>query len=177
MRILWIPALLLLSCTPYHMVGVASEDAATIAIVVLDNDSVEPGVEIVVTRALRRGFIRRGKTRLVSDPGGADLILRGKVLPLKTVSSSFSTGSLALEYTVSMELSLELQTAGGEIIPIDREATRESELYLASADVEAARKNRHEALQRIADVLATRIHDALDLYLEDRRLDAEEGAS
>jgi len=111
-------------------------------------------------------------TRLVSDPSRADLVLRGKVLPLETVSTSFSTVALALEYTVKMELALEMKTADGEVIPIDSEATRESELYLASADAEAARKNRAEALQRLADVLAVRVHDALNLYLQDRRRDA-----
>lgn len=161
-------ALLALSCTPYRMVGTASERASTIAIVTLENDSVEPGVEVVVTRALRQGFQRRGATRLVSDPARADVVLRGRVLPLETRSTAFSTVALAIEYTVLMELSLEMKTADGEVVRLEREATREDELYLASADAEAARKNRREALQRIADVLAGRIHDALELYLLDR---------
>ena len=39
-----------------------------------------------------------------------------------------------------------------------------TELYLASADLEAGRKNRREALRRVADVLAARVHDALGLH-------------
>ena len=57
-----------------------------------------------------------------------------------------------------------MKTAEGEIVPIDRSGLSEQELYLASADVEAARKNRNEAVQRIADVIASRVHDAIDLY-------------
>lgn len=180
MRKLWIAWLALsfmASCTPYRMVGTTPEGAATIAIVAFENDSVESGVEIVVTRALRQGFLRRASTRLVADPGRADLILRGKVLPLATVSTSFSPVALSIEYSVTMELALELKTASGETVAIDEDSLHESELYLASADAEATRKNRQEALQRIADVLAARIRDALDLYLGGRERIAEDDAA
>jgi hypothetical protein len=170
-------ALACVSCASYRMVGVAPEDAATIAIVMLENDSVEPGVEVVVSRALREGVLRRGSTRLVSDPRRADLVIKGTVMPLETLSTSFSTVALAIEYTVRMELDVEMRTADGDRIEIDRNALRESELYLASADVEAARKNRREALQRLADVLASRVHDALDLYLQERGASVAEGSS
>ena len=38
---------------------------------------------------------------------------------------------------------------------------KETERYLASADIEATRKNRDEALRKVAVVLAVRIHDLL----------------
>ena len=41
------------------------------------------------------------------------------------------------------------------------EAMRETEFYLTSADVEAQRKNREEALRRLAGLLATRFFDAV----------------
>jgi hypothetical protein len=157
-----------ISCSTYRLAGSGHEQQATIAIVTLENDSVEPGVEVVVTRALRQGFLRRGSARLVSDPRQAEFVIRGKVLPLDTLSTSFSTVALAIEYTVRMELKLDMEASDGEVVPIQQEALRESELYLASADVEAARKNRQEALRHIADVLAARVHDALDLYFEER---------
>jgi hypothetical protein len=138
------------------------------AIVTFENDSVEPGVEVVVTRAFRRGFLRRGSARLVSDPSAAEFVIHGAVKPLKTRSTSFSTVALAIEYTVVMELSIDVRTRDGEAVPVGSDSLRASELYLASADVEAARKNRQEALQRIADVLAVRVHDAFDLYMEGR---------
>jgi hypothetical protein len=170
-------ALVCVACTPYRLVGSSRQGLATIAIVALENDSVEPGVELVVTRALRQGFLRRGTARLVSEPDRADFVIRGSVLPLKTVSTSYSTVALAIEYTVRMELEIELETADGAVIRIGRDSLAESELYLASADVEAARKNRNEALQRIADVLAARVHDSLDLYFEDRDEVSSEGPS
>jgi len=54
----------------------------------------------------------------------------------------------------------------------DRRALRETERYLSSADAEAQRKNRDEALRRVSRVLAARFLDWLD---EEGRVDAEEG--
>jgi hypothetical protein len=157
-------ATLLAGCG-YRVLRYGSDRSATVAIVTLDNDSVEPGVELTVTRALRQEFLRQGGPPLVSDPGRADFVIRGRVLPLETYSDSFSTVALAVEYRVRMTLSLEVQGADGQAVDVDRAALTGTELYLASADVEAGRKNRREALQRIADVLAARIHDAVGLHL------------
>ena len=44
---------------------------------------------------------------------------------------------------------------------IDPRTTRETERYLASADVEALQKNRQEALRQAAALLAGRVYDAL----------------
>jgi hypothetical protein len=165
-----------ISCSTYRLAGSGAKDPVRIAIVTLENDSVEPGVEVLVTRALRQAFVRRGSARLVSDPGRADFVIRGTVLPLITLSTSFSTVALAIEYTVRMQLDLEIETAQAEVVPLQVEGLKESELYLASADVEAARKNRQEALRHIADVLASRVHDSLDLYFEDRALALSEEA-
>jgi hypothetical protein len=38
---------------------------------------------------------------------------------------------------------------------------QDTERYLASADVEATRKNRGEAMRKMAEVLAARVHDLL----------------
>ena len=72
-----------------------------------------------------------------------------------------------------MTLALDVQDASGTTIPVDPTALKEAELYLASADAEAARKNREEALRRVADVLAGRIHDAIGLQLSSMRAAGE----
>ena len=45
------------------------------------------------------------------------------------------------------------------IVRIDEESMHDTERYLASADIEATRKNRGEAMRRMAAVLAARVHD------------------
>ena len=86
-------------------------------------------------------------------------------MPLDIRAGSFDTVALALEYRVEVTLALDLQDASGRQIRIDPAALKQAEVYLASADAEAARKNRQEALRRIADLLAGRIHDSIGLQL------------
>jgi hypothetical protein len=88
--------------------------------------------------------------------------MRGRVAYIDTVSRSFSSTVLALEYTVRMALDLELQRRDGSEIELDRSALFGSEVYLTSPDVEAGRKNRQESLRRVSDLLAVRVVDALD---------------
>ena len=161
-------ALALATGCGYHLVRKADGRDVTVSVVTLHNDSVEPGVELTVTRALREEFLRRAAPRLVQDPAAADLVIRGRVLPLDTRANSFDTVALALEYRVELALDLEVAVAQGEGVKLDAASLKESELYLASADAEAARKNRDEAIRRIADILAGRVHDAIGLQLADR---------
>ena len=98
---------------------------------------------------------------VVSDPETADLVIGGEVDRLHTESLSFSSIQFALEYQVTMRVALDITRRDGTTVRLDPNALQESELYLASADVEVARKNRKEALRRVATMLASRVHDAL----------------
>ncbi len=60
-----------------------------------------------------------------------------------------------------MYLALDIRRRDGSEVAIDPNALKESEIYLASSDIEVTRKNRQEALRRVASLLAGRIHDAL----------------
>jgi hypothetical protein len=133
----------------------------TLAIGPLANDTYEPGVEAVVLDALRREALARGGLRLVDDPEAADLVLSGAVRRLAVSPRSFSSVVLSLEYEVYMGLELKVRRRGGRPIVIDPRAQNESEIYLASADLEALRKNRREAIQRLAGVLADRVWDSV----------------
>jgi hypothetical protein len=145
----------------YQLVDYARppDGARRLALPTLRNDSYEPGVELLVADALRREFLRRGAFELTSDPAAADVVVSGRVLPLETNSSSFSSAVLALEYQVSMTLALEATRKDGSTVPLDARSLHETERYLASADVEALRRNREEALRRLAGLLAVRVHD------------------
>ncbi len=151
------------ACSGYRMVRHAGAlgDVQRVAVQPLRNESYEPGVDRLVTDALRREFSRRGGIRLVDSSGSADLVLSGAVLPLTTRSRSFSSVELALEFEVELPLRLVAQRPDGTRLDLDRTALRDWELYLASADVEVERKNREEALRRLSQVLAGRVHDAL----------------
>lgn len=151
------------ACSSYRMVrhAAALGDVQRVAIPPLRNESFEPGIDRLVTDALRREFARRGGVQLVRNAAGADLVLSGAVLPLTTRSRSFSSVELALEFEVELPLRLVAERPDGTVLDLDSSVLRDWELYLASADVEIERKNREEALRRLALVLAGRVHDAL----------------
>jgi outer membrane lipopolysaccharide assembly protein LptE/RlpB len=136
-------------------------DVRSVAVNTPRNDSYEAGVEYIVADALRREVLRRGGVDLVEDPSRADLILSGRVLEIQAGARSFSSVVLALEYELTLSLELRATRADGTELAIDRRALRESERYLASADAEALRKNREEALRQVAAVLAGRVYDSL----------------
>jgi hypothetical protein len=136
-------------------------DVHRVSIRAFENDSFDPAVDDWMTEALQREFLRRGAVKLVDDPRSADLVITGTVRNVDTVSRSFSSIEFALEYEVRMFLELSVTRPDGTQVLIDPRALAESELYLASADVETARTNREEALRRLSTALAGRIHDAL----------------
>jgi hypothetical protein len=136
-------------------------DVASVAIETLANESYEPGIEYIVADAFRREFLRRGAVRLTDDSSGADLVLSGSVLPVETAGLSLSSVVLVIENQLTLSLAIQATRLDGVEVPIDSHALRESERYLVTGDVEATRKNREEALRRVAAVLAERVHDAL----------------
>ena len=154
---LWLS--LTLSGCGYQWVGPGLGDVGSIAIRTPENDSREPGLELVVADALRRELLRRDGATLVEDPGRAALVVSGRVLPVPRTSRSFSSTVLTLEEEVVLRLDLSVARRDGTTIGLDD--LEESERYLASADIEAHRKNRDEALRRVAVLLASRFFDAL----------------
>jgi hypothetical protein len=150
---------LALSGCGYRLVGAGLGNVGSIAIRTPDNESREPGLELVVADALRRELLRRDGSRLVEDPKRASLIVSGRVLPVPRRARSFSSTVLSLEEEVVLRLDLSVARPDGSELGL--EDLVESERYVASADIEAHRKNRDEALRRVAVVLASRFFDAL----------------
>ena len=136
-------------------------DVHTVAIEGLRNESFEPGVDSIISDAIATEFRRRGALRVVEDPSAADLVIGGKIGDVRVAARTFSSIQFALEYSVSVQLDLELKRPDGTEVEIGDRALRESELYFASADVETTRKNKSEAIRRVGVILAGRIHDAL----------------
>ncbi len=137
------------------------EGLSSISIQTFSNESYEPGIELVVADALRREFLRRRALSVLNDPTAADLVLSGRIDPIITQSRTFSSVALALEYDITLTLEIVATLRDGTLIPVEKRAMIETERYLASADIEATRKNREEALRKLSGVLAVRTHDML----------------
>ena len=147
--------------------GLASPGAlgapTRLAVMAIRNDSPEPWLDRILTDALRREMLMRGALTLVNDPADADLVLRGRARPLRTRANSFSSFAAALEYSVTLGLDLEVVRASGDVVRLDSAMLSETEIYLASADIEVTRTHRLEALRRLADIMASRIADTIEL--------------
>jgi outer membrane lipopolysaccharide assembly protein LptE/RlpB len=141
-------------------------EVRSVAIPTPRNDTYEAGAEYIVADALRREFLRRQGVHLVDDPASADLVLTGSVRQIATRATSVDSIVLALEYELTLELELEARRRDGVLVPLDVSALRDTERYLVSADSEAARKNRLEALRLLSSVLAGRVYLALHETLE-----------
>ena len=138
----------------------------SVAVQTFKNESYEPGVEFVVADALRREFLRRGAVVLVDDAIDADLVVSGVVEPIVTKTRSFSSIALALEWEITLQLAVYAEWSDGTRTRLDEDATLATERYLASADIEATRMNRDEAIRTMALGLASHVHDMLyELYL------------
>jgi hypothetical protein len=122
----------------------------SLAIATLRNDSYDPGLELIVAEAFRREALRRGAPRLAADREQAALTLSGSVPPVATQARSFSSVVLALEYEITLRLELTARLRDGTQIPLEARVLRETERYLASADLEA-----------MSALLAGRVMDAL----------------
>jgi len=154
------------------------ESASTrISVLALRNDSPEPWLDRIVTDALRREFDVRGLFDFVNDPRGADVVLRGRIGQLGTLSKSFSRFVAAVEYGLTLRLDLEAVLSSGDIVRLDSGMLSESDVYLASPDIEVTRTNRLEVLRRLSDVLASRVSDSVELLARPIRQagDGEDG--
>lgn len=126
-----------------------------------ENESGHAGVELVVADALRREVLTRAGSQLVEDAESADWVVSGRVLPMKVSPASLSPVVLTLEYQLSLSVELTARARDGREVKGDAHELRESERFLSSADAEAQRKNRQEALHRVSRVLAARFLDHL----------------
>lgn len=143
--------------------GSQGHEPTRIAVLALRNDSPEPWLDRIVTDAMRREFSARAGFDLVNDPDRADLVLRGRIRPLEVRSKSFSRFVAALEFGLTLQLDLEVARAAGDIVRLDPRMLSETDVYLASADIEVTRSNQLEVLRRLSDLLASRVADSIEL--------------
>lgn len=137
------------------------EGLTSVSILTFANESYEPGIELVLADAMRREFLRRGALKLRDDPEAADLVVSGTIARIVTQSRTFSSVALVLEWEIALAVNVVATRRDGTVIPVDLGVTVDTERYLASADIEATRKNREEALRKLSAVLARRTHDVL----------------
>jgi len=134
-----------------------------LAVIALRNDSPEPWLDRIVTDSMRREMDSRGGFDLVNDPEDADLVIRGRIQPLDIRAESYSSFVAAVEFGLTLALDLEVVRRGGDIVRLDSAMLSESDVYIASGDIEVSRTNRLELLRHLSDLLSARVADSLEM--------------
>jgi hypothetical protein len=158
-RALVFSILLVFAGCGYHLAAGDLRKVGSVAIVTPKNEAGEPGLDRMMGDALRRELLRRSGSRYAENPATADVVVSGRVLSVETSARSLSSVVLVLEYETNVVV--ELEAARGEKMVVAATRLQETERHLASADVEAQRKNRDEAVRRVTSVLAARFMDLL----------------
>jgi outer membrane lipopolysaccharide assembly protein LptE/RlpB len=119
----------------------------------LDNQTTEPGIEVVVTNELKNEFLRKYRGVLV-DRETAEAILSGTVMGIRTETVARRGALTALERSVSMTIELKLKTTGNERIWFARGITRDDTYSVVSGDKEITEQNKRKALKDVAERIA-----------------------
>ena len=161
-RILAIVISLVLSGCGYHFKGAglkAPEGIEAIAIIVLENDTSESGIESVFTGDLIYEFTRSKVVRVVSE-AKADASLRGRItsLDVKTISHTTTYNSSVRRVAVKVDLSL--KRVDGKVI-WSTQGLSDNEPFDVSDNKLTTESNRRAAIEVISERLAEKVHNRI----------------
>jgi outer membrane lipopolysaccharide assembly protein LptE/RlpB len=160
-------ALLLVGCG-YHPAGKASlipTDIKTIAIPTFVNQTQTYHVESTLTQAVVREFNTRTHYRIVSDPDGADAVLRGTVLSTQlaplTYDSNTGRASSAL---VTVNMKVVLTGKDGKVLYQNSNYVYR-EQYQVSRELSSFFEEESPAVDRLSrDFARTLVSNVLEMY-------------
>jgi outer membrane lipopolysaccharide assembly protein LptE/RlpB len=104
-------SMLLLSSCGYALVGHSnflSPSIHTIQVPAFVNRTTRVELEQRVTQAVADEMVARGRLRLVTEPGGADVILRGSIDSFGLYAIAYNAQGRATQYQVSVTAKIEL---------------------------------------------------------------------
>lgn len=123
----------------------------TIAVPALENKTLRYRIEQRLTEAVVREFLARTKYRIVSDPAGADAVVRGEVMSIESNAVLFDTATgraTTVLVTVRLKVRLEENGSGRVVWQNDNYLFREE--YELSTDVASFFDEQNPALERLA---------------------------
>jgi outer membrane lipopolysaccharide assembly protein LptE/RlpB len=130
-----------------------------IAIPTLKNETMEPGLEALLTDELRNRFAESGWAKLAAVED-ADAVLVGTILKFKTSPISFSNTDYAVEYRAQIHVSLKLVDKHGVSLWDDPNLVKVRE-YRAVTDIFASEANKQQAIAWLAREVSADVHDRI----------------
>jgi outer membrane lipopolysaccharide assembly protein LptE/RlpB len=130
----------------------------SVAIPVFANRTDQTGIETDITQALAAKFIST-KQLSVTTRNSADVLLTGTVLSFSTTPVAVATSiQVSTEYRATVIVDFVFQTVkDGKIL--FRESVSEWRNYPVVSDLNVTELNKREAIRRISELLAERVHE------------------
>lgn len=132
-------------------------DIRRIAIPTFRNDTMESGIEALLTEALRRRFLLHHFVEL-TDVDKADAVVVGVIRTFRNKAISFSRSDYAVEYRATIGARVKLVLPDGTILWRDRKLSQVAE-YLSTPDIFETEANKNAAIDEIILKMARDIHD------------------
>ncbi|MDP8222356.1 MAG: LptE family protein [Candidatus Lernaella stagnicola] len=146
----------------YHLARPGNNLPPTIrrvAVPVLENQTMEPGLEALLTDQLRRRFAESGWVR-ISAVDDSDAVLLGKVVKFKTSPIAFNESDFAVEYRAQMNVWVRLVDREGRVLWEDRNLVKVRE-YRNIENIFDSEANKQNAIAWLAREISTEVHDRI----------------
>lgn len=155
----------------------------TVQIPLVQNDSTESRLTVLLTESLRDEFERYGVLGVVDDSSEADAILKARILKLERETSTVTAATdTALQYETSMTVAAELRSRAGEVLwrnknmrvsrsiggassVVVTSSSDFAEGSIGSGDLaglstrEVSRGQEHNAFQQLSQVVARKMYE------------------
>ena len=131
----------------------------TIAVTMLENRTLESGIEAVFTNDFLYEFTR-SKVLQVAGPNVADAVLSGTIVSLNVDTISHTADYASGERRVTITLDLALTKANGAVIWSDGTFSDREE-YKVSSDKLTTERNRRTAIEALSERTAEKIHNRI----------------
>jgi outer membrane lipopolysaccharide assembly protein LptE/RlpB len=151
---------LLLSCG-YQLVGREThvpEGMKAVAVPTFQNQTYEPGIEILFTRAFLREFIQDRRVRVV-ERDRADSVLDGVIKYFYVAAVSFDRSGLATEYQTTVTVDLTLRKGTGEVLWQENNLSETRWYRVTSTNPVTSEQNKAVAIQQVGVLVAERVRN------------------
>ncbi|MFQ5692489.1 MAG: LPS assembly lipoprotein LptE [Nitrospinota bacterium] len=127
---------------------------------IIVNQTLEQGIEVQVTDAIRRVIIDDGRVSLATGIADADAVLEGEVLQYRLRAIAFTRGDRAQEFRLRMTLAVSLRDQeNGKIL--FRQTIVSDREYEASTNLSSNEKAQTDAAQKASTAIARELQGLL----------------
>ena len=131
----------------------------SVAIPVIENRTMEPGLEALLTDELRRRFAESGWVKVVGVDD-SDAVVIGRITKFKSSPIAFNQSDFAVEYRAQIQVWIRLVDRHGVVLWEDRNLVKVREFRNVES-IFTSEENKNQAIAWLARETATEVHDRI----------------